>query len=116
MIYRDDLYDHDGPAPAERIDATPDDARRLAQTIVDQAVEDLAGWAAELRLDVEEWIDSLDDEAGTLTWCAWVLGHATDELLIHEVRERAHGLRLRRYAHRREIEAAHNPGQMEMAL
>lgn len=116
MIDRADLYDHDGPPPTERVDATPDDARRLAQAIVNQAVEDLASWAAELRADVEEWIDSLDDEAGTLTWCAWVLGHADDELLIREVRERAHGLRLRRYAHRREIEATHNPGQMEMPL
>lgn len=116
MIYRDDLYDHDGPAPAERIDATPDDARKLAEQIVRQAVEDLASWSVELQLDVEGWFESLDDEAGTLTWCAWVLGRATDELLIDEVRERAQGLRLRRYAHRREIEAAHNPGQAELAL
>ena len=123
MIHPHDLCDHDGPAPVVRADAIPDDARILATQIVRQAVQDLASWSAELRADVEDWIDSLDDEPGTLTWCAWVLGRGSDEQLIDEVRERATLLRDRatllrdrRERHRRAIEAAHNPGQGELEL
>lgn len=112
-----DHYDPHGGIVPDAPDAPEiDDARRLARAIVGQAVEDLASWSRELREDVEEWIDSLNDDVGSVTWCAWVLGHASDELLITEVRERAHGLTLRRYVRRREAEGEGADAQAELPL
>lgn len=112
-----DHYDPHGGIVPDAPDAPEiDDARRLARAIVGQAVEDLATGLRKHREDVEEWIDSLDDDVGSVTWCAWVLGHASDELLIAEVRERAHGLTLRRYVRRREAEGEGADAQAELPL
>lgn len=109
-----DLIDGHGGIPAER--AEPDhSARDLAQLVVQQAVEDLATVDPALRRDVMRWMIACDAEACGIEWCATALGVSV-EGLIRSVFEAAHGLRLRRYVHRREIEQMHNPAQMRMAV
>jgi len=120
MIYRDDLYDHDGPAPAERVDATPDDTRRLAQAIVDQTVEDLADRSRRgvgARRDAEEWLAGSDpDGRESLDLCAQALGKPDTATLVAEIRRAARERLCGQAAHRDDIRAAHDPNALTLRV
>lgn len=96
-------------------DWTPDaeDAERLASLLCEQAVEDLASDDLALRLAVEDWLDI--DAEETFAWCAAVLGESVDRLEA-QIREQVELRRSRAYWHRREIEAAHGGGQLELGI
>ena len=108
-----DLIDGHGGVVPERA-AIDHSAHDLARLVVEQAIEDLAGWDEAQRADVKTWMTDLEPEACGVEWCADTLGVSV-EALIGWVFRAAHGRRLRRYIHRREIEAAHNPNQMTIA-
>lgn len=120
MIYRDDLYDHDGPTPVERVDPIPDDARRLAQAIVERAVADLADRSErgrEARLDAEAWLAGVESEGReTLEMCVLALGKPDAATLVAEIRRDARELLCGRAAHREDMQVAHRPDEMALRL
>lgn len=104
---------HSNDTVRERWTADPDDARRVAELLCEQATEDLAGEDAALRWDVEVWFDV--DEDGHFAFAAEALG-VTEERLEAQIREQAALRRSRACWHRKAIEAAHNPDQGVLPL